>query len=142
MKQEEIADELDAFADFLRVDGQTGRANGYDRAARSVRMASYLPANPARLDGIGGSTRDKVITLENGGSLTELEELRSEYPWYEAFRNVKHIGPSRARTIHETFKISTLDKLEMVVRNGDIQMVNGIGPATADEILESIESLK
>ncbi len=142
MNQEEIAEELDAYADFLRLDGQSNRAKGYDKAARSIRMASYLPPNPARLDGIGGSIRDTVVNLENGGTIEELEELRSEYPWYDTFRDVKHIGPARAKKIHKTFKIDSLDKLELVVRNGDIQMVSGIGPATADEIKESIESLK
>jgi DNA polymerase (family 10) len=141
MNQEEIADELDAFADFLRLDGQSNRAKGYEKAGRSVRMASYLPPNPARLDGIGGSTRDKVITLENGGSIEELEELREKYPWYDSFREVKHIGPARAKKIHELFNVETLSKLEMVARNGDLQMVSGIGPATEDEIIKSIESL-
>jgi len=28
-------------------------------------MASYIPPNPARLDGIGGSTREAVIDLES-----------------------------------------------------------------------------
>lgn len=142
MNQDEIAETLDEFADFLTVDGQTNRAKGYERAARSIRMASYLPPNPSKLDGIGGSIRDTVVKLDNGGTIEELEELRSRYPWYNSFRDVKHIGPSRAETIHNKFKIESLDKLELVVRNGDIQMVSGIGPTTADKILDSIEELQ
>jgi DNA polymerase/3'-5' exonuclease PolX len=142
MNQEEIAEELSAYADFLRLDGQSGRANGYEKAARSIRMASYIPPNPARLDGIGGSTRDKVITLDNGGRIDELEELREEYQWYDNFREVKGIGPSRAKRIHEKFHIDSLSKLRMVARNGDLTDVSGIGPATAEKIEESIESIK
>lgn len=139
MKKDEIADELDAFADFLRLDGQTNRAKGYDKAARSVRMASYLPPNPARLDGIGGSTRDKIITLENGGTIDELEGLRSEYPWYDTFREINHIGPARAKQIHEKFHIDSLDKLSMVAQNGDLTLINGVGPKTAEKIERSIK---
>lgn len=142
MSKDEIADELDEYADFLRLDGQTGRAKGYDKAARAVRMASYIPPNPARLDGIGGSTRNAVIDLENGMGIDELEELRERYPWYDAFREVKHIGPSRAKQLHEKFNISTIDKLDMVARNGDLELVSGIGPATADKIKASIEEVK
>ena len=142
MSKDEIADELDEYADFLRLAGQTGRAKGYEQAARAVRMASYIPPNPARLDGIGGSTRNAVIDLENGMGIDELEELRERYPWYDAFREVKHIGPSRAEQLHEKFNISTIDKLDMVARNGDLELVSGIGPATADKIKASIEEVK
>ena len=142
MSKDEIADELDEYADFLRLDGQTGRAKGYEQAARAVRMASYIPPNPARLDGIGGSTRNAVIDLENGMGIDELEELRERYPWYDAFREVKHIGPSRAEQLHKKFNISTIDKLDMVARNGDLELVSGIGPATADKIKASIEEVK
>lgn len=142
MSKEEIADELDEYASFLKLDGQTGRAHAYEKAARTIRMASYIPPNPARLDGIGSSTREAVIDLENGMGIDELEKLRERYSWYDAFREVKHIGPSRAQQLHEKFNISTLDKLEMVARNGDLELVSGIGPATADKIKKSIEEVK
>jgi DNA polymerase (family 10) len=142
MSKDEIADTLETYADFLRLDGQEGRANGYDKAARAIRTASYIPPNPSRLNGVGGSTRETVIDLENGMGIDELEELREEYPWYDAFREVKHIGPARAKQINETLGVSTLDKLELVAKEGDLELISGIGPATAEKIEKSIESLK
>lgn len=142
MSKDDIADELDTYADFLRLDGQTGRAKGYEQAARAVRMASHIPANPSHLNGIGNSTREAVIDLENGMSIDELEELREEYDWYDAFREVKHIGPARAKRLHDKFNISSLEKLEMVARNGDLELISGVGPATAEKIKESIEEQK
>lgn len=142
MTKDEIADELDEYSDFLRLDGQTGRASGYEKAARAVRTASHIPPNPARLNGIGSSTRDAVINLENGVGIDELDELREEYPWYDAFRDVKHIGPARAKKIYETFGVETLEKLELVAREGDLTLISGIGPATQEQIRESIENLK
>jgi DNA polymerase (family 10) len=142
MKKDEIADELDEYAEFLKLDGQTGRAHAYEKAARSVRTASYLPPNPARLDGIGSSTREIVIDLENDQGIEELDELRERYPWYDAFREVKHIGPARAKTIHETFNVSSLDRLELVAREGDLQLINGIGPKTEEKIKRSIAELR
>jgi len=136
---DEIADELDKYADFLEIDGQTGRAHAYDKAARAVRRASYLPPNPARLNGIGDSTREAVIDIENGVGIEELETLEEEYDWYAAMRNVKHIGPARARELHEKLGISSLDKLAMVARNGDLTLISGVGPKTASKIRDSIE---
>jgi len=139
---EEIADSLEEYAEFLRLDGQNGRAHAYDKAARSLRKAGYAPPNPARLDGIGGSTREAVIDLENDMGIDELEELREEYPWYDTFREVKHIGPARAEQIHEKFGVSSMEKLELVAREGDLQLISGVGPATAEKIKDSIEELK
>lgn len=142
MSKDAVADTLEEYAEFLRLDGQNGRANGYEKAARAVRTASYIPPNPARLDGIGASTREAVIDLENGVGIDELEELREEYQYYDEFRDVAYIGPARAKQIHETFGIETLDKLELVAREGDLQLIDGIGPATAEKIKESIDRLK
>lgn len=139
---EEIADTLEEYAEFLRLDGQEGRAHAYEKAARSLRIAGYAPPNPARLDGIGDATRETIIDVENGMEIDELEELKDEYSWYAEFGQVKHVGPSRAKQLHETFNISTLDKLEIVARNGDLQMVSGIGSATAEKIKKSIEEVK
>lgn len=137
MSKDEIADELDTYAEFLRLDGQSGRAKGYEQAARAVRMASHIPANPSRLNGIGGSTREAVIDLENGMGIEELEELREEYPWFSELRGVKHIGASRAKEIRNTLSIDSLDKLIMACENDDLTIVSGIGPKTQEKILES-----
>lgn len=142
MSKDDIAEELQAYADFLRLDGQEGRANGYEKASQAVKTASHIPPNPARLNGIGNSTREAVIELENGVGIDELDELREKYPWYDEFREVKYIGPARAEQIHETFNVSTLSKLDMVARNGDLTEISGIGPATASKIKQSIKELQ
>lgn len=139
MTQEDVADKLDEYAALLKIDGQTGRSHAYEKAARAVRTASHIPPNPAKLTGIGDATREAVIDLENGMGIDELEELRDEYDWYTAFKDVKYIGASRAEQIHDKFNVSTLNKLAMVARNGDLELISGIGPKTAEKIQASIE---
>jgi DNA polymerase (family 10) len=139
---EEISNKLEEYADFLRLDGQNGRAHAYEKAARAIRKRGWIPPNPARLNGIGGSTREAVIDLENGMGIDELEALKEKYPWYDEFRKVKHVGPARAKEIHEKFGVSSLDKLKLVAREGDLQLISGVGPATAEKIKKSIEEVK
>lgn len=136
--KERVADTLEEYSAFLEIDGQTGRAHAYDKAARAVRMASRLPANPARLDGIGDSTRNAVIEVENTGTLPELEELREEYYWYDEFKNISHIGPSRARTLYENYSIDSKEKLQMMADADDLTLLQGVGPKTATKIKQSL----
>jgi DNA polymerase (family 10) len=139
MSKAEVAAALEEYAALLEIDGQDGRAHAYDNAARAIRRADRVPPNPARLNGIGNSTREAVIDLENGIGIDELDELREEYDWYTAFKDVDYIGPARAQEIHEKFNVSTLEKLDMVARNGDLKLISGIGPKTAEKIHRSIE---
>jgi len=142
MSKDEIADKLDKYAEFLRLDEQSGRAHAYEKAGRSVRMASFIPPNPSRLDNIGDSTREAVIELENGIGIDELNELEEKYSWYDELRQVSHIGPSRAKTLHEEYGMDSLEDLELMARAGDLQVIQGVGPKTAAEMKESIEKLK
>lgn len=136
--KESVADTLEEYSVFLEIDGQTGRAHAYDKAARAVRMASHLPPNPARLNGIGDSTRNAVIEVENTGTLDELEELREEYHWYDEFKDVSHIGPSRAQTLYENYAIDSKEKLQMMANAGDLTLLQGVGPKTAQKIEQSL----
>lgn len=136
---EEIVQELEEYADFLRIDGQEGRAHAYEKAARSLQRAGYCPPNPARLNNVGPSTREAIINLENGTGIEELEELKEEYGWYDELKDVKHIGPERAKDIHDTLNIETLEKLALVAKAGDLQLINGIGPKTSQKISQSIQ---
>lgn len=140
MTKEEIAETLDEYADFLRLDGQDGRAYAYEKAARSVRLASYLPPNPARLNNVGDSTREAIIDLENGTGIEELSDLQEKYDWYDEFKDVKHIGPSRAKQIKEELNITDIDMLALAAKNGDLTLLSGVGPATEEKIKRSIET--
>jgi len=139
MSKEDVADVLQTYSEFLEIDGQEGRAYAYDNAARAVRTASHLPANPARLNGIGDSTRNAVIEAENTGTIDELESLKETYQWYDEFIDVPHIGPSRAQRLYENYSIDSKAKLRMMARAGDLTLLRGVGPTTAQKIEQSLE---
>lgn len=43
MSKNEVVDSLEEYADFLRVDGQAGRAHAYEKAARAIQKSNRIP---------------------------------------------------------------------------------------------------
>jgi DNA polymerase/3'-5' exonuclease PolX len=85
-KQEQLSDLLAEYATYLSLDGQDGRAHAYDRAARAIQTVSYLPPNPADLDGVGDSIRTTIAKWQRSGTIEELDDLKEQYPWFEELR--------------------------------------------------------
>ena len=139
MSKENVVTALEEYADFLRIDGQNGRAHAYDKAARAIQQSNRIPPNPARLNNVGPSTREAIIDIQNGTGVKELETLKEKYTWYDELKDVNYIGPQRATKIHNTLNIETLEKLALVAKAGDLQLINGIGPKTAQKISTSIQ---
>lgn len=139
-KNEEIAEVLEEFATYLRLDGQQGRANGYEQAALSIRSAGYMPPDPSRLDKVGDSIRTKIARYQRSGSIDELEHLKDEYSWYEELKQVDGIGPKRAKQIHEKFNVEDLDDLILV--GEDLQMLPRVGPKRSRNILDSAHEVR
>lgn len=137
--KEDVADTLEEYSEFLKIDGQEGRAHAYDKAARAISKSGWIPPDPSRLNGIGDSTRNAVIEIENHGTLDELEELREEYYWYDELRDIRYIGSSRAQTLYESYSIDSKEKLRMMARAGDLTLLQGVGPKTAQKIEQSLQ---
>lgn len=138
-KQRELSKQLEEYATYLELDGQDGRAHAYDKAARSIRTASYLPPNPADLNGVGDSIRTTIAKYQRSGTIPELEGLKEDYPWFDELKDVKHIGPARARALHEELHVDDIDDLLLV--GDDVTMLSGVGPKTAEKIMDSAQEL-
>lgn len=139
MKQNEIAEALEEYAELLQVDGQPGRAAARDKAARRVRTVRNIPPDPARLSGVGRALRSDISTLQRDGEIKEFEKLREEYDWYLTLTAVDGIGQTRAIEIYETFNCTDLEDLLLI--GSDLEIVGGIGPRTREKIMESARQL-
>jgi DNA polymerase/3'-5' exonuclease PolX len=135
--QETLADLLEEYAVYLELDGQDGRAHAYDKAARSIRRASYIGPDPSNIDGVGDSIRTTIAKWQRSGTIEELDELKEQYSWFEELKDVSHIGPARAEQLHYKLRVDDLDDLLLVARNGDLTLIDGVGPKTAEKIHES-----
>lgn len=134
-RAENIADKLEEYAEFLDLDGETGRSHAYDRAAREIRKTGYIPPDPSDIDNVGESVRQTIMSSRLTGEIEHLEELKDEYSYYDELRHIDHIGPSRAQQLHEELHVDTVEDLLLV--GDDVTLIDGIGPKTATKIMSS-----
>lgn len=134
---DEIADTLDELAEYLRLDGQSGQARMYFRAADNIRTTDHIPADPSSIDGIGESLREDVAEVQHTGTLVRLQKLKEEYPYHEAFRQINGIGPVTSRRLGEA-GITTKQELRGSINSGNILKVDGVGKKTAEKIKQNL----
>ena len=89
---------------------------------------------------MGKAIAGKVIELLEKGTFDAWERLIAETPESVLdLTEVPGIGPKTAALLHQRFKVSSLADLKTFVTSGGLQMVDGIGPKTAEKIKEALE---
>jgi DNA polymerase/3'-5' exonuclease PolX len=132
-----VAAVLDEFADYLKVDEQNAQARMYARAADNIRTAESIPPDPSDIKGIGDSLRNDVAEIQATGTHERLENLKNVYPNYENLRDIGGVGPVTGRRLIAN-GIESKSSVEEAIHSGEILDVTGIGPSTADRLLESL----
>ena len=91
------------------------------------------------IPGVGKAIAQKIVELLERGTFGAWERLTAETP--ESVLDLLEtpgIGPKTAATLHQKFKVSSRDALKKFVEGGGLDMVDGIGPKTAERIKESL----
>ena len=143
-----IAAELDALAALLDLaDASPHAARAYRRAAETIRETPASIADLVRegrvqeLRGIGPGIAARLRELVDTGQLAELEELRRVVrPELVALGRRIGIAPRRMVEIAAALGVETASELERAAREGRLQRVPGIGPATEQRILERLDA--
>ena len=92
------------------------------------------------IPGVGKAIAGKVIDLLNRGTFDAWERLIAETPETVLdLTEIPGIGPKTAALLHQRFKVSSLPELKAFVAGGGLEMVDGIGPKTAERIKEALE---
>ena len=92
------------------------------------------------IPGIGKAIAGKVVELLDRGTFAAWEKLIVETP--ESVLDLMElpgIGPKTAASLHQKFKVSSIADLKKFVTGGGLNLVDGIGPKTAERIKESLE---
>lgn len=93
-----------------------------------------------KIPGVGKAIAGKVIELLTRGTFDAWERLVAETPESVLdLMEIPGIGPKTAALLHQRFKVSSIAELKTFVDGGGLDMVDGIGPKTADKIKEALE---
>ena len=91
------------------------------------------------IPGIGKAIAGKVVELLAKGTFDAWERLTAETPETVLdLLEIPGIGPKTAALLHQRFKVSSLPDLKTFVASGGLDMVDGIGPKTAERIKEAL----
>jgi DNA polymerase (family 10) len=141
-----VADALEEIGLLLELLGENPfKTRAYANGARILRgldrdLGELVRTKElGKIKGFGAALVEKVTTLHETGSLPYLEKLRGEVPaglldWLK----IPGLGPKKARAIHVTLGISTLEELEEAARAGKLRDLEGFGETTEKKILDGI----
>jgi DNA polymerase (family 10) len=91
------------------------------------------------IPGVGKAIAGKIIELLNRGTFDAWERIIAETPETVLdLLEIPGIGPKTAALLHQKFKVSSLAELKKFVKGGGLELVDGIGPKTAERIRESL----
>jgi DNA polymerase (family 10) len=91
------------------------------------------------IPGVGKAIAGKIMELLDRGSFNAWERIIAETPESVLdLLDIPGIGPKTAATLHQKFKVSSRDELKKFVAAGGLELVDGIGPKTAERIKESL----
>jgi DNA polymerase (family 10) len=92
------------------------------------------------IPGVGKAIASKVMDLLERGTFDAWERLIAETPESVLdLTEIPGIGPKTAALLHERFKVSSIPELKTFVAGGGLDLVDGIGPKTAEKIKEALD---
>ncbi len=94
------------------------------------------------IPGVGKAIAGKVVELLKTGTFAAWEKLTSETP--ESLLDILElpgIGPKTAALLNKQYKVSSIEQLKTFVAGGGLELVDGIGPKTAEKIKEALDSI-
>jgi len=149
MTNEEIARRFERLAVLMSIRGDDQfRIRSYRNAAEIIETWPTPLARIAKeegvkglqtLPGVGKAISAKVVELLERGTFEAWEKLTAETPETVLdLLEVEGIGMKTAATLHQQFKISSLEDLRNFVEGGGLEMVDGVGEKSAERIARSV----
>lgn len=150
MNNQAIAQKFHRLAALMEIRGDDPfRLRSYRNAAEAIEVwptplkeiaAQEGVAGLQTIPGVGKAIAGKVIELLETGTFAAWEKLTAETPETVLdLLELPGIGPKTAALLNKRFKVSSIDQLKTFVAGGGLDLVDGIGPKTAEKIKESLE---
>src|ERR1700754_5186558 len=149
MNNEAIARRFQRLAALMEIRGDDPfRLRSYRNAPEAIELWPTQLKEIAEKEGIAGlqnipgvgkAIAGKVMELLSKGTFDAWERLTPETP--EPVLDLTEfpgIGPKTAALLHEKFKVSSLEDLKTFIAAGGLDNVEGIGPKTAERIIDAV----
>jgi len=146
-----IANILYETADLLEIDGQDSfRIRSYRNAAQAVENHSEqikdIIADPKKvlaIPGIGKGMLQNLQELFNDGKLAVQVELLEKYhPSMLQLLKIQGLGPKTIALIWSAYKVSDVDGVEKLAREGKIRELPRMGEKHEAKLLKAIEDYR
>ena len=145
MDNEEIARHFNRMASLMEVRGEdTFRTRSYRMAAEAIEtwptpMKEIVDkdgtAGLQEIPGVGKAIAGKIVELLDRGTFDAWERMTAETPETVLdLLELPGVGPKTAAMLHQKFRIASLDDLRKFAEGGGLEMVDGIGAKTAEEL--------
>ena len=152
MDNEAIARRFERLANLMEIRGDDRfRIRSYRNAAETIEtwptpVKKIAQEEGARglqtIPGVGKAISGKIMELLEKGTFEAWEKLIAETP--ESVLDILRVGGiglKTAATLHQQFKIASLDDLRKFAVGGGLEMVDGLGEKSAERIRESLKRL-
>jgi DNA polymerase (family 10) len=146
-----LANILYETADLLEIDGQDSfRIRSYRNAAQAVENHSQQikdiigePKQVLAIPGIGKGMLKNLEELLNTGKLVAQSELLEKYhPSMLQLLKIQGLGPKTIALIWSSFKVSDVDGVEKLAREGKIRDLPRMGEKHEAKLLKAIEDYR
>ena len=149
MDNEQIARRFNRMASLMDVRGEDSfRVRSYRMAAEAIETWPTPMQKIAEQDGVAGlleipgvgkALAGKIVELIDTETFAAWEKLTAETPETVLdLLELPGVGPKTAATLHQKFKISSLEELRTFVAGSGLEMVDGIGPKSAERIKSAL----
>ena len=151
MDNKAIANILFETADLLEIDGQDSfRIRSYRNAAQAIENHSQQikdiisdPKQVLAIAGIGKGMLDKLKELLTTGRLSVQAELLEKYhPSMLQLLKIQGLGPKTIALIWSAYKVSDIDGVEKLAREGKIRALPRMGEKHETKLLKAISDYK
>jgi len=147
MKNRAIAEIFYRIADILELRNEIiFKIRAYRNAASTIESMTtdiesiYNEGELENIKGLGKAIAKKIgeyIETEKLGYLAELEE--NIHPDLLRMLDIPSLGPKKIMALNKELGIETIDELEKAARDGKIEVLDGFGKTSQDNILKGLK---
>lgn len=152
MSNKEIAETLNETAALMEIAGMDGfRIRSYRNAAVVIESLTETMEEVIRDDhrdvtkikGIGKGIASALTELVARGSFARRDELHEKYPPTALeLLKIPGLGPKSIALLYDACRVSTIDALEQLCRDGKLRTLPRMGEKLEQKILRGIENYK